>query len=181
MKKIVALMICSLLAGCNILERREKTKRLEVPSTGLEYHNQDTAPLPWISIVPSERALALEHVNFDALARRFRHSMAFDPQSKPFEDVRLVVLDYTILPRSDKKAKKSQERPERYFMTASFYKIGNKPPCPPDFEVTASIRAILGGRRESMQYMAREIIEEIHLLSDAGFLTPGKKVTINLD
>jgi hypothetical protein len=176
-KKIVGVIICSLLTGCS----RVETNVLEGPSAGIEYHNQDTAPWPWVSVVPSARALALKNVSFEALARQLRHDMAFDPFSKPFEDVRLILLDYTILPPRIKKAKDSPERTEQYFMVASFYKIGRRPTCSPDFEVTTIISTKKGGRRELLRYMARDTIREVHVLSKSNLLTAGKKITVDLN
>ena len=177
MKKVGRLIIFSLLAGCT----PPRKIVVEGPSPGIDYHNQTTAPWPWVSVVPSERALAFKKVNFENLSRQIHFDMAFEPYNDTFKDVRIVLLDYTILPHEIKKGKQSSERPARYFMVASFYTIGRKPPCPPDFEVTATLRADKAGREEGMLYMLRDIIEEIYTLDNIGALTPGKKITVNLD
>lgn len=174
MKKAVGIITCLLLTSCTGAEK----KIIRGPTAGIEYHNQDTAPWPWVSVVPSERALALKEVDFEIISRQIHFDMSFEPHREAFKDVRVILLDYTILPHQILKGK---ERPQRYFMVASFYKIGKKPPCPPDFEITTSLRTDKAGTQEAMGYMARDIMEEIHTLSDDNLLTPGRKITVNLD
>lgn len=172
MRKALGIITGLLLTSC----AASKETIVRGPSPGIEYRNQSTAPWPWISVVPSARALAVKDVDFDVISRQLHFDMSFDPHSNAFKNVRLVVIDYTVLP-----ATKNPNRPDRYFMTASFYKIGRKPPCPADFEVTTSIRKDKAGKEEAMRYMARDIIEEIYTLSDEDLLTPGRKITVNLD
>lgn len=172
MKKTLGIITCFLLVGCVGTEK----KVVKGFTEGIEYHNQTTSPWPWVSVVPSKRALALKRVDFEVISKQLHFDMSFEPHRKAFEDVRVVVLDYTIIPSDIQK-----NRHRRYFMVASFYKIGKNPPCPPDFQVTASLRTDKAGMQEAMRYLARDIIEEIHTLSDEGLLTPGKKITVNLD
>lgn len=175
MKKVISVIVCSLLAGCGIHK-----EVIQGPSPGIEYHNQDLAPLPWVSVVPSHRALILKNVDFENLAREVRYEMSFDPYSAPFKDVRLVILDYTVLPELLEGSEKSPEREDRYFLTASFYKFANRPPCPPDFAVTASMRVDRGGGQEVMRYLVEEALDIIFSLYEDDLLTPGKRVTLNL-
>jgi hypothetical protein len=181
-KKVFGIILCFLLAGCNL----QNKKVVKGPTPGIEYHNQTTAPWPWVSIVPSERALALKEVNFESITKHLHFDMSFEPHQKTFQDVRVLLLDYTILPeeiptKENKHIKPEVYRPKRYFMVASFYKIGRRPPCPPDFEVTTSLQVNRAAPQEAMRYMARDIIEEIAVLDEDGLLTPGKKITVNLD
>lgn len=174
MKKIVGIITCALLASCTTPQK----KVIRGASPGIEYHNQNTAPSPWISVVPSDRALAVKQVDFEVLSRQLHYDMSFEPHKENFCDIRLVVLDYTILPPETVKGKM---RPKRYFMAARFYKIGKRPPGPPDFEVTTSMRVDKAASQEAMRYMLRDIIEEVDVLGDNGLLTPGRKVMVNLD
>jgi len=173
-KNNLGVIVCFLLAGCTGAERIV----VRGPTPGIEYRNQTTAPCPWISVVPSERALALKTVDFEAISNQLHFDMSFEPHLKAMQDVRIVLLDYTVLPPEINKGK---NRPERYFMVASFYKIGKSPPCPPDFEVTATLRTDIARPQEAMRFMAGDIVEELRTLSDSGLLTPGRKITVNLD
>ncbi|MBA3812958.1 MAG: hypothetical protein H0X26_00465 [Alphaproteobacteria bacterium] len=177
MKRRAGLIIFSLLAGC----AADNKTRINTPSPGIGYHNQNTAPWPWVSIVPSERALSLKGVNFEDLSRQLHYDIAFEPHYFQFKDVRVILLDYTILPQDAKKVIQAPQRPGRYFMSAGFYRGSNRPPCKPDFEITASLRTDIAATREAMTFMAREIIEEIHTLHDENALTNGKQFNVNLD
>ena len=177
MKKIAGLLLVPFIAGC----QKDNNSVLQGPSPGIEYRNQKTSPWPWVSIVPSDRALAFKNVNFENICQQLHYDMAFEPNYNCFKEVQLIVLDYTILPYELKEGKRSLERPGRYFMTASFYKAGNRPPCPPDIEISSTLRVNRAAREEAMLYMARDIIDEIHALYQARELTPGKKIMVNLD
>lgn len=148
------------------------------PAPGIEYRNQNTAPWPWVSVVPSERALALKTVDFESISRQLHYDLAFYPHQIAFRGVRVVLLDYTILPQE---TKENKYRPERYTMVASFYKFDRRPPCPPDFEITTSLRTDKAGAQEAMRFMIRDIVEECHALTEVNLLTPGRKITVNLD
>jgi len=181
-KKALGIITCFLLAGCDT----PKKTVVKGYSAGIEYHNQSTSPWPWVSVVPSARALNLKEVNFESIEKHLHFDMSFEPHHKSFDDVRIVLLDYTILPedipgKKQRFSKPDIYRPKRYFMVASFYKIGRKPPCPPDFEVTASLQIDRAAPQEAMRFMARNIIEEINTLSDDNLLVPGKTITVNLD
>lgn len=191
MQKILGLVICALLAGC----MEAKKTVIRGPSPGVDYRNQDTAPWPWVSVVPSPRALDLKNVDFESISRQFHYDMAFDPQSPAFKNVRVILLDYTILPSEIKKDKdtlgkdqggphKNQtgvRRPERYFLVASFYRMDKRPPCPPDWEIATTLRSDKAGRQEAMRLMTRVVVQESYVLYKNGMLTPGKKIMINLD
>lgn len=176
-KNRVGLLACFLLAACGCADMKKKV--FPGPVAGLEYRNQNTSPWPWVSVVPSERALAmLKTVDFEVISQQMHFDMAFEPHIEAFRDIRLVLLDYTILPEE---ISKDMLRPQRYFMTASFYKVGRRPPDSPDFEYTTSLRTDKAAPQEAMLYMARDIIEEIHALYYNCLLSPGRKIVINLD
>lgn len=174
MKNRLGLLACFLLVACG----DDQKFVLSGPSAGIEYRNQMTAPLPWVAVVPSERALALRSVDFEAVSQQMHFDMAFEPQMCTFIDVRVVLLDYTILPEE---VTKDNVRPQRYFMTASFYKLCRRPPDAPDFEVTTSLRTDKAMPHEAMLYMARDIVTEIRTLYDSCLLTPGRTIVVNLD
>lgn len=133
--------------------------------------------------MPSERALAIKAVEFDALSKHFHFDMSFEPHRPAFEDVQLVLLDYYATPpeKATETTYEAGGRPARYFMIASFYRMNNRPPADPDFQVTTSLDSRKAGINEAMRYMAKNIIEEIHALSDDCLLTPGRRITVNLD
>lgn len=170
----LGLLACCLLTACTSTEKRV----FSGPTPGIEYHNQNTAPWPWVSAVPSERALALKEVDFDDVSRQLHFDMALIPYQYAFQDVRIVLLDYTILPEE---VSKDNVRPPRYFMVASFFKIGNSPPSPPDFEITTSLNTAKAAPQEAMLFMIRDIVDEVRILNEDCLLTPGRKITINLD
>lgn len=175
MKKALGIISCFLIAGCDEI----KKKVIKGPSPGIEYQNQTTAPWPWISIVPSERALAIKQVNFESISKHMHYDMSFEPHHEAFKDVRIVLVDYTILPEGTQKGKST--RAPSYIMVASFYKIGKRPPGPPDFEITTFLQVNRAPPQEAVRYMARDIIEEVHTLNDSCLLTPGRKITVDLD
>jgi hypothetical protein len=170
----LGIVACLLLTACTNAEK----KVYSGPVVGLEYHNQNTAPWPWVAVVPSARALAFKEVDFELISQQIHFDLAFEPHQNAFKDVRSVVLDYTILPHN---APQTPERRPRYFMVASFYKRGNHPPSPPDLEVTTTLLASKAPPQEAMLFMARDIMEEIHAMDEDCLLTRGRKITINLD
>lgn len=182
MKKSLGIITCFLLAGCDTSIK----KVIKGPSPGIEYHNQTTAPWPWVSIVPSERALALKAVNFDSISKHMLFDMSFEPHQETFKDVRVILVDYTIIPEETPGIKPQPSKPEitrskSYVMVASFYKIGKRPPCPPDFEITTTLQANRAPPQEGLRYMSRDTIEEAYVLHTDGLLTPGLKITVDLD
>ena len=94
MKNRLGLLTCFLLAACTSAEK----KVFSGPVAGLEYRNQNTAPWPWVSVVPSERALAMKDVEFDAVSQQIHFDMAFESHQNAFKNVRVMLIDYTVLP-----------------------------------------------------------------------------------
>ncbi|MBY0500690.1 MAG: hypothetical protein K2P93_01645 [Alphaproteobacteria bacterium] len=182
MKKTIGIIIGCILVGCG---PRESVIEGDAPGTA-RFH-QDTAPWPWVHIVPSERSTDIRSVSFDSLAHQIRFDMCFGASDNKFKKVRLVMLDYTILPHEapEKKALKKKfqgrsylntynRRPQRYFMTMSFYECDQKPPSPPLFEGTVSMRTDIAPPYEAFHLMAHEIILD-HIHSNL------KKLVVNLD
>lgn len=94
MKKAIGITACVLLGGCS---SGAPTVHLG-SDAGTKFPQQDIAPLPWVRTVPSERALAMKTVNFTTIAEQIRYDMNFAPHREKFKKVRLVFVDYTILP-----------------------------------------------------------------------------------
>ena len=248
MKNAISILVGFLLGGCAI-----PAEVIEGPGEGITYPNQGVSPLPWVHVIPSERALAFQSVDFNVISNQIHYDMGFIPHRKILRNVRLVLVDYTILPHenaeksvipaapdvtpapagasasagttasagtpaptknkgiagnknkgtianknkgtmvndskvttvNDNKVttvnKMSNSRPQRYFMTISFYEFDNRPPCPALFEVTASIRKATIPPQEAMRLIARDIVEEFHALSKVSLPVPQKKIILNLD
>jgi len=156
-KNKLGILTCFLLTACTFPEK----DIYPGANPGIDYRNQNTSPWPWVSIVPSERALALKTVDFEVISQQMHFDMAFERNMCAFRDVCLVLLDYTILPEE---ISQDRLRPQRYFMVASFYKTGRRPPDAPDYEYTTSLRIDKAAPQEAMLFMARDITEEIHVL-----------------
>jgi hypothetical protein len=93
-KKAIGTVLCLSLAGC----QGTVVTTEEGPNPSTTYPFQGIAPLPWVRVVPSERALQLKEVDFDRIAEQLRYDLNYDPHRKIFRNVRLVLVDYTILP-----------------------------------------------------------------------------------
>jgi len=97
-KKAIGIAACLLLEGC-----RSEVSLVDVgPDISTKWPRQDTAPVPWVRVVPSKRTLALKDVNFTTIAEQIRYDINYAPHKKKFERVRLVLVDYTILPHENK-------------------------------------------------------------------------------
>jgi len=185
-KKAIGLVIGCILGGCEtphtvnrpLLETSQE-HRMHV------YSHQDTAPLPWVSVVPSERAIEYQEVNFGHIARHLRRMMAID--SEKFKCINLVLIDYTVLeptpPHKEltkKKyggqlyCKKYIRKPERYFLKLSFYDRKTRPPAPPLYEGTAVMNVTRAFPTEALSFMIEDIIyERLRLMT--------KKIHVDLD
>ena len=117
-----------ILGGC---ETPQTVNRSLLETTQEHHSHQDTAPLPWVSVVPSQRATEYQEVNFGHIARHLRRMMAID--SERFQSINLVLIDYTVLeptpPHKELTKKKYGgqlycktyiRKPERYFLKLSF-------------------------------------------------------------
>lgn len=191
MKKTLGIIVCGLLTGCSTYtgwgpnEIRFGDEKDQARSVG--YPNQDDAPLPWISILPSKRAVQMENVDFHSIAKSLRYDMKFPPFINKFKNVRYVLLDYGIeevsYPDLDYPVIKAKgvtyskgfsEKEKRYVMNASFYTFDNRPPNPPCFEEKIYMKTEKAYPDEAIRMMAHEIVLD-HLAS------PLKKLDVDLD
>ncbi len=170
MKKGVVVVVCSLLTGC-----MAQVHTITGPSEGTLYFYQDTAPHPWISVLPSKRAAAFKAVDFAAIAHQIRFDMTYYPHEEKFKDVNLVLVDYDLL-LPEKLGKTGMEvcsdevsfsenyagAPARYVMTIKFYSCKRKPPFCPIFEETIYLEAFKAPPQEAMRLMALMIMEDRH-------------------
>ncbi|MBP9692312.1 MAG: hypothetical protein KBD90_03160 [Alphaproteobacteria bacterium] len=184
MKKSIGISIAigMTLIGCT---KKEDSIRIDPPG-GNEFY-RDIAPLPLVHMVPSERAAAFKGVDFSDISHRLRFDLAFKPYEKKFKKIRLLLVDYTILPHKNpvetpyKKKIQGQtylsqykNKPKRYYMTISFYECDKGPPLPPFFEGTVSMDVNTAPPHEALQMMAHEIIVDyLH--------SPYKKVYVSMD
>ena len=183
MRKIIGLAIGCVLGGCTTQPAVVQKPTIAEPH--LNYFRQDTSPLPWVTTIPSERAVDYKDVDFGAIDRHLRRSMAVDFDK--FKKVDLVLLDYTVLeavgPHKKLTKKKHQGqayckkyilKPKRYFMRMSCYERHKRPPAPPLFEGTAVMDVTKAFPLEALSFMIDELILEHRRL-------PLKKIEVNLD
>ncbi len=162
MKRIIGLTLMCLLGGC---------ATQEIKNTPLKPSLRDTAPMPWVQVIPSERAIEFKEIEFDYIARHVRQNMANDREV--FNNITLVLIDYTILPaESPKKSqmpknnkgqlycKKFIEKPERYFLRLSFYANNTRPPAPPVFTNAETLNIQAAPLSEALCYMVNEATRE---------------------
>ncbi len=163
------------------------THTTEGPLPGTNFPNQDAAPLPWISVLPSKRALDLKVVDFSAINNRLRFNMNYFPFVDHYRNVCLILIDYTILPaeplNQDLKviqhkdisySRKYESKPERYSLTVSFYENRNTPPAIPLFQETITLATHKASPNEALGFMIDCIIED-HRASKV------KKIEVDLD
>jgi hypothetical protein len=179
----IGLAIGVILVGC--AKKEENNIKIDAPG-GKEFY-REISPLPLVHIIPSERAIAFKDVNFSNISRRLRYNMVFGSYEKKFKNIRLLLVDYTILPRENPEeaplGKKFQgetylsqykNKPKRYYMTISFYEDGKAPPLPPFFEGAISMSVKTAPPHEALDMMAHEII--INYLR-----SPYKKTYVSMD
>ncbi|HUX78178.1 MAG TPA: hypothetical protein VMW10_00305 [Alphaproteobacteria bacterium] len=172
MKRAIVVVSCFLLVGCNVTQRRYTR---EGPAPGAEFPLQDTAPLPWINILPSKRTMELEAVNYTAIVNRLRFNMDYSPYTNDFRNVSLILIDYAILPAEPFSknykivyhndtafSKKFQTKPRRYVLTASFYDDCNTPPADPMFEETITLAVDKAPPEEAMRLMVDTLVMDHH-------------------
>ncbi len=187
MKKIIGLAIGCLLGGCATGPDNRQNSALMIQNPMLQERvvRQDTAPLPWVHVLPSERAAYFLDADFDYIARHIRHSMTINLER--FRGVCLVLVDYAILePKSlhtklmkqnykgQKYCKEYVTKPERYFMRISFYTNNQRPPAPPLFVGAAVLSVRHAAPFEAMHFLVDDIIKERLSL-------PFTQVEVNLD
>ncbi len=157
------------------------------PSLGTRFPHQDTAPWPWVTFLPSERAMALESVDFEAISHELRYEMSFGPHIKKFKNVCFVMVDYGILPATNPQrknpivmyegqtySKNYESDPERYILKVSFFEGASRPPQPPSFEETMYMKTEKAPPQEALHLMASQLVQDI-------LVSPLKKITVDLD
>ena len=182
MKKAISIFSCFLLGGCMTYMHAE-----EGPALGTRYPHQDTAPIPWVSVIPSERAIAFKQVDFDGIAHQLRYDMNYNPHRNKFKNVGRVLVDYAIIPnenfeKSDIELKKGgqsypcmyEKKPERYVLTMRFYACNKSLADAPLFEETIAMSTDKAPPQEAMYLMAHTIVED-HQAS------PLKKIYVDLN
>lgn len=193
MNKSLGVILCCLLSGCgptfflDDIARSVKCKGTPDVSQDNLYPSQDTAPLPWVSVLPSQRAAQMKEVNFETIALQVRHDMKFPPFNHKFNNVQMVLLDYGIEQSSPNQLAPCVVKEkgiaysgnyikteQRYVLRASFYTFDNRPPNPPCFEEKITLSASRAAPSEAIKMMAHEVILD-HLAS------PLKKITVDLD
>lgn len=149
--------------------------------------HQDTAPMPWVRVLPTERATAYDGDDFPHYARMIRENMIISKVKDHYKNTRLVLVDYGVLPATKpskcmmptyQKGKIFCEnfipKHERYFMTLSFYGQDQRPSVQPFFVGTAYLPTSHAGPREAMRFLIMTIVEEYERTS----LT---KIEVDLD
>ncbi len=157
------------LAGCSY-----RAKIIEGPSIGASYPVQDEAPLPWISVLPTKRAIENTDVRFGGIASTVRYNLSFYPYRKKFQNVNLILLDYGILPGvthqkgkpviktcDESFSKKYETLPERYEFIATFYEGNARPPAPPSFEQRLTMPTSMCYPYEAFLMMASEVVHDL--------------------
>lgn len=169
MKKLFSLIACLILEGC-----LPSAKVIHGPSPGVNYPYQDSAPLPWVCVLPSERAMAMKDVDFKLINHQVRFDMSFEDHTGLYKNIDLVLIDYTILPPGSfgirtKKivdfegttySQKYQTPPKHYFMHVSFFECGKHPPATPAFEETNMLPADYAPPQEAMQVLMHNILRD---------------------
>ncbi len=183
MKKTLCITACCLLAACT--SHREKLQKVEM----LPYAKIDTAPLSYIHVAPSQRAIEFKGVNFDNIARRIRRHLADEPID--FKSIRLILVDYAELPALDADAKfinypcsgqkyfeNYNGKSARYYLNLKFYKCNNRPPNTPDRETTVTVDKVGVPPHEAIITMAyeavRDYVDHVEKFS-------AKKLEVNMD
>lgn len=173
-KKAISLFSCFLLGGCIT-----PYQHVDVgPAYGTNFPYQDTAPLPWVSVIPSERAIACKEIDFDIIAHQLRYNMSYNPHRNKFKNVGRVLVDYAILPpedfmKSDMQVKKGgqtypcvfEKKPEQYILTMRFYGCDQSLSGSPLIEETITMPSHIAPPQEAMHLMVHTLVEDIHFSS----------------
>ncbi len=155
----------------------------------LEYAKVDTAPLPYIHVAPSQRAIEFKAVNFDHIARDIRRNLADEPVD--YKSISLIMVDYALLPELDADAKfmkypcagpqyyeNYNAKPERYYLNLKFYKCNSRPPNKPDREITVTVAKDRIPPHEAIVAMVYEAVRDYvdHVENFSA-----KKLEVNMD
>lgn len=143
MKKTTSLLACLFLSACNIPEEPKITRA--------DFMKLDTAPLEYIHIVPSKRAIEYKEVDFARLDRKIRRNL-HDEGIDKFNNITMIMVDYTELPAKEANQFMQQypcndpkyyadydAKPARYYLNLKFYTCNKKPPSAPDSDITVTL------------------------------------------
>lgn len=183
MKKAIGVLVCFCLGGCSQLP---STVVFTKPSPGTQYPYQDTAPSPWITILPTARAIAMKDIDFTVIANALRYEMSYGPHEHRFKNVRFMMVDYGILPPSHPNKKltvnyegqtysqKFEDIPERYILKVSFFEGKSRPPSPPSFEETIYMPTRKAPPLEALSLLA-------HMLTQDLLRSSRNQIEVNID
>lgn len=167
-RRIIACFLVSLLSACTMMKEKPMMKR-PTPNTVVASLTSDSAPLAWVQILPSQRAVAFKSVDFNYVSKLIRFWML--PFGEKFGKVTLVLVDYTILPRKKSKSRPIRVgsvqycddfiyQPARYFLNISFYEENLRPPARPSFMGTVTMSVFAAPLYETVHYMVDVLMEE---------------------
>jgi hypothetical protein len=179
------LTLSCLLASCDQPFRAVKIS--DPPAWIPSPFHQDAAPMPWVRVLPTERAIAYNGDKFLHYARIIRENISISKVQDYYKNTRLVLVDYGMLPATKptkcmtptyQKGRLFCEnfipKPERYFLTLSFYGCDQRPNAQPFFMGTAYLPTNHAPVHEAIRFMIMTIVEEYERTS----LT---KIEVDLD
>lgn len=147
---------------------------VEGPNPGVNWPKQIAAPYPWVCIIPSKQALKMKEVNFNNVSDRIRYNMSFEPFKEKYKYVRLVLVDYSIVPASTSSKNKIMVKhgsetysqdfiklPECYQLKLSFYEGNGRPPNAPSFEETITMPTSKAPANEAFLMLPYEIMYDL--------------------
>lgn len=158
MKKTIGIAACLLLGGCYNGAPSVDTG----PDISTKWPRQDIAPVPWVRVVPSERTLALKDVSFTTIAEQIRYDINYAPHRNKFGKVRLILVDYTILPHeksplSSTPNAQDQTPPAPSVPSVPAQDQSQTPPTPsvPDKANAPATPMVVNNKDSSTQYESR--------------------------
>jgi hypothetical protein len=165
--------LCCFLSGCDQDFSFRPIKTSPPPLWEPNPFHQDGAPMPWVRVLPTERAIAYKGEEFPHYARMVRENITTSKVQKKYINTRLVLVDYGVLPAT--KPSKCMEptyqtgnifcenfipKPERYFVTLSFYGYDQRPKVQPFFMGTAYLPTSHAASHEALRFLLMTIVEE---------------------
>jgi hypothetical protein len=173
-KKAIGTLMCFLLGGCT----PPRGQVISGPTPAANFPHQSTSPRPWVSILPSKRAMDLKAVDFLAITNRIHYNMDYYPFLEKYKNVCLVLVDYRLLPPAKLNqnykilyhndiafSKKYEERPQQYELTVTFYENCKSPPATPVFEETITMATSKAAPQEALRMMIEHLFYD-HYASD---------------
>lgn len=181
MKKKLGTVLCCLLAGCSSSKPRSQIEIIESAKV-------DTAPLEYIHVTPSRRAIEYKPIDFDKLARKIRKLLS-DEQIN-LSVINLIMVDYGALPALEaddifmkypcegpKYYKNYNAKPARYFLNLKFYKCNQRPPAAPERDITVFLSKEKAPPYEAITDMAYEAVRDFRNYKEG---VAAKKLEVDL-